>query len=123
MSIISHILIGCPSSGKSTLANHIIKQNSNYQIISTDNIRKQLFGDENIQGDWQLIEAEIFKQIDSYIQGGKPIIYDATNAKRWWRISLLEKLGQYLGQYEDIGGKPRYAQNRTPMSRNHDIYI
>ncbi|BAQ61672.1 hypothetical protein GM3708_2078 [Geminocystis sp. NIES-3708] len=95
MSIISHILIGCPSSGKSTLAKHIIKQDSSYQIISTDNIRKQLFGDENIQGDWQLIEAEIFKQIDSYIQAGKPIIYDATNAKRWWRISLLEKLTQY----------------------------
>lgn len=95
MSIVSHILIGCPSSGKSTLANHIIKQYSNYQIISTDNIRQQLFGDENIQGDWQLIETEIFKQIDSYIQAEKPIIYDATNAKRWWRISLLEKLAKY----------------------------
>jgi predicted kinase len=93
--MISHILIGCPSSGKSTLANHIIKQDSNYQIISTDNIREKLFGDEKIQGNWQLIETEIFKQIDSYIQAGKPIIYDATNAKRWWRISLLKKLGQY----------------------------
>ncbi|WP_330203092.1 AAA family ATPase [Cyanobacterium sp. DS4] len=95
MSIISHILIGCPSSGKSTLANYMVKQNFNYQIISTDNIRQQLFEDENIQGDWQLIEAEIFKQIDGYIQAGKPIIYDATNAKKWWRITLLEKLTQY----------------------------
>ncbi|MGI0481701.1 AAA family ATPase [Geminocystis sp. CENA526] len=95
MSITSHILIGCPSSGKSTLANHIIQQDSNYQIVSTDNIRKQLFGDEKIQGDWQLIETEIFKQIDSYIQAGKPIIYDATNAKRWWRISLLKQLAKY----------------------------
>ncbi len=95
MSIVSHILIGCPSSGKSTLTKYIINQDSNYQIISTDSIRKQLFGDENIQGDWQLIEAEIFKQIDSYIKAGKPIIYDATNAQRWWRISLLEKLAEY----------------------------
>lgn len=93
--MISHILIGCPSSGKSTLANHLIQQDSNYQIISSDKMRKQLFGDENIQGDWQLIETEIFKQIDSYIQAGKPIIYDATNAKRWWRISLLKKLAKY----------------------------
>ncbi|WP_308256709.1 AAA family ATPase [Geminocystis sp. GBBB08] len=93
--MISHILIGCPSSGKSTLAKYIINQDSNYQFISTDNTRKQLFGDENIQGDWQLIEAEIFKQIDNYIQAGKPMIYDATNAQRWWRISLLEKLAQY----------------------------
>ena len=110
MSMISHILIGCPSSGKSTLAKYIINQDSSYQIISTDNIRKQLFGDENIQGDWQLIEAEIFKQIDSYIQEGKPIIYDATNAKRWWRISLLEK----LGQYEDIKWIGWYL--KTPLN-------
>lgn len=93
--MISHILIGCPSSGKSTLATHIINQDSNYQIVSSDNIRKQLFGDEKIQGDWQLIEVEIFKQIDSYIQAGKPIIYDATNAQRWWRISLLKQLAKY----------------------------
>ncbi len=93
--MISHIFIGCPSSGKSTLANYIINQNSNYQIVSTDKIREQLFGDENIQGDWQLIEAEIFKQIDYFIQLGKPIIYDATNAKRWWRISLLKRLAKY----------------------------
>jgi predicted kinase len=93
--MISHILIGCPSSGKSTLAKYIINQDSNYQIISTDKIREQLFGNENIQGDWQLIEREIFRQIDNYIQAGKPIIYDATNAKRPWRISLLQKLAKY----------------------------
>ena len=93
--MISHILIGCPSSGKSTFAKYIINQDSNCQIISTDKIREKLFGDENIQGNWKLIEVEIFKQIDSYIQAGKPIIYDATNAKRWWRISLLTKLAKY----------------------------
>jgi len=93
--MISHILIGCPSSGKSTLADYLIQQDSNCQIISTDKMRKQLFGDENIQGNWQLIETEIFKQIDSYIQAEKPIIYDATNAKRPWRISFLQKLAKY----------------------------
>lgn len=93
--MISHILIGCPSSGKSTLAKQIIQQDVNCQIVSTDNIRKQLFGDEKIQGDWQLIESEIFKQIDSHIKAGKPIIYDATNAQKSWRISMLKKLTQY----------------------------
>jgi predicted kinase len=93
--MISHILIGCPSSGKSTIAKYIINQDSNYLIISTDKMREQLFGDDNIQGDWQLIEREVFRQIDSYIQAEKPIIYDATNAKRPWRISLLQKLAKY----------------------------
>ncbi|MDR9404229.1 MAG: AAA family ATPase, partial [Halothece sp. Uz-M2-17] len=40
-----HILIGCPSSGKSTLAASIQKANPNYQIVSTDAIRADLFGD------------------------------------------------------------------------------
>lgn len=93
--MICHILIGCPGSGKSTLAKQIIQQDKNCQIVSTDTIRKQLFGDETIQGDWQLVEAEIFKQVDSYIEAGKPIIYDATNAQKSWRISLLEKLCKY----------------------------
>jgi predicted kinase len=85
-------LIGCPSSGKSTLANQLIKQIPNYRIISTDQIRQKLFGDESIQGNWQLIETEIFAQIQQQLTAGNSIIYDATNAKRPWRIALLQKL-------------------------------
>lgn len=95
MALNCHILIGCPSSGKSYFASYIIEKDANYQIVSTDKIREKLFGNENIQGDWQLIETEIFRQIDSHIQEGKPIIYDATNAQKLWRISLLEKLSKY----------------------------
>jgi predicted kinase len=110
MSIISHILIGCPSSGKSTLANYIMNQDSNYQIVSTDAIRKQLFGDENSQGNWSEIEAEIFNQINCIIKAGKQIIYDATNAKRPWRITLLQK----LAKYEDINWIGWYL--KTPLN-------
>lgn len=92
---ISHILIGCPSSGKSTVADELIKLDPNYRIVSTDKIRKELFGDESIQGDWELIEAEVLSQIKDYIEAGIPIIYDATNAKRHWRMEFLQKLQQY----------------------------
>ncbi len=86
------ILIGCPSSGKSTIANQLLKKYSNYQLISTDQIRQQLFGNESIQGNWQIIEAEIFTQIQKHLTAGHSIIYDATNAKRSWRMALLQKL-------------------------------
>lgn len=95
MSFISHILIGCPSSGKSTVANELIKQDNNYRIVSTDKIREKLFGDESIQGDWQLVQTEVFSQIEQHLQAGKHIIYDATNAERPWRMNLLNKLKQY----------------------------
>jgi predicted kinase len=95
---VGHILIGCPSSGKSSVAVEIANCDSNYRIVSTDKIREQLFGDETIQGDWQLIESEAFQQIQQHIEAGYPIIYDATNAKRSWRMALL----QHLKQYQDI---------------------
>ena len=93
-----HILIGCPSSGKSTLAQNIVENNPNYHIISTDKIREKLFGDESIQGNWSVIETEVFRQFETHLNAGDPIIYDATNAKRPWRMELL----QHLNQYEDV---------------------
>lgn len=95
MPILCHILIGCPSSGKSTLAAEIVKSDNNYRIVSTDTIRKQLFGDETIQGNWQQVETEVLRQIQQHLEAGHPIIYDATNAQRPWRIALLQNLQQY----------------------------
>jgi predicted kinase len=99
---ISHILIGCPGSGKSTIANKLVNQDKRYRIVSTDKIRQKLFGDETIQGDWQLIEAEVLSQIQQHLAAGNLIIYDATNAKRPWRMDLLQKLKQY-GDIQWIG--------------------
>ena len=96
------VLIGCPSSGKSTLADNLIKQNPHYQIVSTDKARAQLFCDETIQGNWPQVEIEIFRQIEQHITAGNPIIYDATNAKRPWRMELNQKIKQ-LGDIDIIG--------------------
>ncbi len=90
--VISHFLIGPPSSGKSTLANQLQKLNPTARIVSTDAVRALLFGDESIQGDWSLIEANVLSQIREAFTAGQPVIYDATNVKREWRISLLERV-------------------------------
>lgn len=87
---IAHCLIGVPGSGKSTLATRI-SQTGNYEIISTDEIRQQLYGDETIQGDWQEIETEVLKRIETALTEGKSVIYDATNYKRPFRIDFLQK--------------------------------
>lgn len=90
-----HILIGCPSSGKTTLAEAIVEDDPSYKIVSTDKIREKLFGDETIQGNWSQIEAEVFRQLEGHLKAGHPVIYDATNAKRPWRMGLLRHLKQY----------------------------
>ncbi len=80
-------LIGLPGSGKSTLAAQLLQEDDRRRLISTDQIRAQLFGDEAIQGSWLLIWWEIRQQLTiaiAQIQAGiiTEVIYDATNARR-----------------------------------------
>lgn len=90
--LISHFLIGSPSSGKSTFAKQLIKLIPSARIVSTDAIRALLFGDESIQGDWLLIEQKVLSQMQEAFKAGQPLIYDATNAKPEWRQSMLKRV-------------------------------
>ncbi|MGB5963591.1 MAG: AAA family ATPase [Coleofasciculaceae cyanobacterium] len=90
--LICHILIGCPGCGKSTFAAQLNQLHPTAKIISTDQIRTELFGNAGIQGNWLMIEKEVLKQMQKAMQAGQPVIYDATNAKKEWRIVLLKQL-------------------------------
>ena len=88
---ICHMIIGVPGSGKSTFAAKLAKL-GNYRIVSTDAIREELYGDATIQGDWAKIEAKVISEIVTVIIEDNCVVYDATNAKRGWRLDLLQKL-------------------------------
>ena len=90
---ISHFLIGIPASGKSTFARWLQKQTQG-QIISTDAIREQLYGDAAIQGDWSEISVVIDEQIQKAIATQTSIIYDATNFQRNWRQDFLAQYAE-----------------------------
>jgi predicted kinase len=102
---LNHFLIGPPGSGKSTFATALLQLEPTASIVSTDQIRTELFGDESIQGDWSLIEERVLAQIREASRAGRPVIYDATNARREWRQSLLRQIEigeenrQWLGWY------------------------
>lgn len=100
--MLCHFLIGVPGAGKSTFA-QFISQTGNYQIISTDTIRQQLYGDEIIQGNWLEIEGEVIKQIEISINKSIPIIYDATNTQRAWRMDFLNKIQGKINGIEWLG--------------------
>ena len=87
-----HFLIGCPGSGKSFLAEQLQQRLPQYGIVSTDQIRLDLYGDEAIQGLWTEIEPEIFAQIHRLQTAGQGIIYDATNTQWVYRQQFLAKL-------------------------------
>jgi predicted kinase len=99
-----YILIGLPGSGKSSHAQLLLSHCPNYCIVSPDQIRKHLYGDASIQGDWPAIEQQVMIQIRQALMAGNPVIYDATNYNRRHRIDLLQKLSdlppaQWIGLY------------------------
>ena len=94
---ICHFLIGLPASGKSTLARKLQEIIPDATIVSTDTARKKLFGDEKIQGNWtDEVEPEVLKQIKNALACNKPVIYDATNVRRDWRMEMLMKIENKL---------------------------
>jgi predicted kinase/predicted DNA-binding transcriptional regulator YafY len=99
---ICHVLIGVPGAGKSTFASQWKKEDRNFQVVSTDKIRAELFGDEQIQSNWQTIEAEVLNRVKQAIIAGHSVIYDATNAKRPWRIDMLKKFAS-VGVHTCVG--------------------
>jgi predicted kinase len=88
---IAHFLIGTPASGKSTLAKEMAQYFQNCVIVSTDAIRQQIFSEPMNFGNWDAVSTEVLKQVQTAIATGQTVIYDATNAKRAWRINILQK--------------------------------
>lgn len=89
---VCHCLMGPPGAGKATFAQQWVKKWPEHVWVSTDRIRETLYGDASIQGVWAEIEAVVLAQIADAIAHHQPVIYDATNAKRAWRLMLMQKL-------------------------------
>lgn len=88
------IMIGLPGSGKTTFA----KENyPNHTIISSDAMRKELYGDENDQSHNNDLFNEIHARIRSELESEHDVVFDATNINRKRRITLLR---EYLKNVE-----------------------
>lgn len=86
------MLVGLPSSGKSAYATKMYYEKG-YTIVSSDSIREELYGDENIQGDSTLVFNEIKNRIKKLLyQDSKNVILDATNISYKRRIQFLKDI-------------------------------
>jgi len=86
-----HLLIGPPASGKTTLAG-VLAELTGAQLLSTDRLRQELFGDARVQGPWGDIEALLHQRICELVTAGVPVIVDATHARRPWRLAITQAL-------------------------------
>lgn len=85
------MLIGPAGCGKSTLADSFWSSDK-YEIVSSDEIREELYGDAAIQGN----PREVFEIMHSlaikYLEEGTHVVYDATNLTYKNRKSILDKV-------------------------------
>lgn len=88
------MLVGLPASGKSTYAKEKAEKERAI-ICSSDAIRKELYGDENIQGDGNEVFNILHARVKELLSQGWDVIYDATNVKSKRRRAFLREIEKY----------------------------
>lgn len=88
-------MVGLPASGKSTWAIDYVRRCPGYWLVSTDDIRAELYGDAALQGEWRDIWRLLMQRLrDGYraIAQGQAtgLIYDATNVRRRHRREFVQ---------------------------------
>jgi predicted kinase len=109
----AYIMVGAPGAGKSTYAKKLA-ETENAIIISGDDVRAELYGSAEIQGNW----FEIWDRIDELVSEvcGMPIILDGTHYRKDYReeaITLLKSYG--YDRVEAVVVNPTLA---TCLARN-----
>jgi len=86
------MLVGVAGSGKSTYTRLHTDYSSAYKVHSSDALRAELYGDENIQGDNNELFNELHRRIISDLRNNRNVIYDACNLSCKRRIAFLEQI-------------------------------
>jgi predicted kinase len=84
------LLVGLPASGKSTYARERLANDSTI-ILSSDELRKELLGDENCQENNEFVFKTLYKRAKENLQNGKNVVIDATNINLKARRSALSQ--------------------------------
>ena len=90
------MMVGLPASGKDYwIKEYLRATNEKYIVLSSDEIRKELYGDEEIQGEPKEVFDLLYKRLKSALLRGQNIIYNATNTRVKNRCTALELVKQY----------------------------
>jgi predicted kinase len=86
------VMVGAPGAGKSTFAN-TLANNEDALIVSGDNVRAELYGSANTQGDWVDIQERIEELVSEFC--GKTVILDGTHYRSSYRKEAIALLRSY----------------------------
>lgn len=88
------MMIGIPGSGKSKFAQELAKT-ENTIILSSDKLRKELYGTVNEFNKNGELFQELYKRAKVYLENDNNIILDATNINRKKRIGVIKQFKKY----------------------------
>lgn len=98
-----YILIGLPASGKTTWSLKKVKESDKtISWISSDSIRKELYGSEEDQQSPGKVFTLMFQRTLIALKDGHDCIYDATNLNRKRRINLINEIKKSVNDVEFI---------------------
>jgi predicted kinase len=86
-----YMMIGLPASGKGHFANIIANEEFAF-IVESDAIRKELYGDECIQGKPEDVFKVAQDRILGYLRDNLDVVFDATNISYKWRMVFLQQV-------------------------------
>jgi predicted kinase len=109
----AYVMCGAPGSGKSTYAKKLA-QIENAVIISGDDIRAELYGSAEVQGNW----TEIWDRIEELVSEscGVPVILDGTHYRKDYREEAIALLRSY--GFEKVEVVVMDASLATCLARN-----
>ena len=90
------LLCGLPASGKTLYANKMKYLTNNSIIFSSDNIRKELYGAESIQGNGDEVFHLMHSRTVDALNSGYTVIYDATNITRKNRAAIISLCPKFV---------------------------
>lgn len=89
------VMCGLPASGKSTYSQWLAESGVFYRVCP-DLIRKELYGDENIQGDGKEVFRIAHEEVKKLGSHNGNVVFDATNIDRKTRKDLVKKMRPYF---------------------------
>jgi predicted kinase len=121
------MMIGVAGSGKSTVAAEIAKE-SGAEIVSSDAIRGEIYGDENCQANPARVFEIVHQRVQRALREGRDVIMDATNLSCKRRMAFLKTLKGIpckktcvvvIATPEDIEERMKHRERKVPMEVVH----
>jgi predicted kinase len=91
-------MVGLPGSGKDTYIRHYL---SDYKIVSSDDIRLELFGFEDQTKNVEVF-SEMRRRTKELLKEGSSVVYNATNLSAKRRKSLANEMKKYCDQIQIV---------------------